>query len=197
MDGLVGFVVAGFALAGSPGPATLSLAATGAAFGRRGGLGYVGGLTSGMVIIMAVTATGIAGLMLALPGVRPVVLAVAAVYFLYLAFRIATAPPLVDTAADRRPPSFVAGVVLNLVNPKAYAAMAALFSGFVVIDGRLALDAAAKIAILTAVIVGVNFAWLFGGTALTRTFRDPTTNRAINVMFAVLLVASVVLALIL
>jgi threonine/homoserine/homoserine lactone efflux protein len=197
MDGLIAFVIAGFALAGSPGPATLSLAAAGAAFGGRRVLGYVAGLTFAMVIIMAVTATGIAGVLLALPGIKPVVLAAAAAYFLYLAFRIATAPPLSDTAADRRAPSFLAGVVLNLVNPKAYAAMAALFSGFVVIGGHLALDAATKIAILTGVIVSVNLAWLFGGTALTRTFRDPTTNRAINVMFAVLLVASVVLALIL
>ncbi len=197
MDGLFAFVIAGFALTGSPGPATLSLAAAGAAFGGRRVLGYVAGLTSAIIIVMAVTATGIAGVLLALPGIKPVVLVVAAAYFLYLAFRIATAPPLSDTAADRRAPSFVAGVVLNLVNPKAYAAMAALFSGFVVIDGHLALDAATKIAVLTAIIVSVNLAWLFGGTALTRTFRDPTTNRAINVIFAVLLVASVVLALIL
>jgi threonine/homoserine/homoserine lactone efflux protein len=196
-QGWIGFLVAGLALAGSPGPATLSLAATGAAFGRRGGLGYVAGLTCGMLIIMAATATGVAGLLFALPGVRPVVLAVAAAYFVYLALRIATAPPLADTAAGRRPPSFPAGVVLNLVNPKAYAAMAALFSGFVLVDGRLALDAAAKIAILTAVIVAVNFVWLFSGAALTRFFRDPATNRVINALFAGLLVVSVVFALLL
>ena len=44
--GLLGFVLAGFALAGSPGPATLSLAATGAAFGARRGLGYMTGSSS-------------------------------------------------------------------------------------------------------------------------------------------------------
>ena len=75
--------------------------------------------------------------------------------------------------------------------------MAALFSGFVVIDGRLALDAAAKIAILTAVIVSVNFVWLLAGAALTRFFRDPRSNRAINVVFAGLLVVAVVFALVL
>lgn len=35
MQGVVEFALAGFALAGSPGPAMLSLAATGAAFGAR------------------------------------------------------------------------------------------------------------------------------------------------------------------
>ena len=40
-----------------------------------------------------------------------------------------------------RPPSFLGGFGLSLVNPKGYAAMAALFSGFVLLRERLALDA--------------------------------------------------------
>src|SRR5579864_4121342 len=48
VDGLFGFALAGFALAGSPGPATLSLAATGAAFGARRGLAYMSGIIIGM-----------------------------------------------------------------------------------------------------------------------------------------------------
>lgn len=94
MEGLLGFVLAGFALAGSPGPATLSLAATGAAFGARRGLGYMIGIIIGMIVVMAITATGVVGVLLALPGVMPVVTASAAAYFAYLAFRIATATAL-------------------------------------------------------------------------------------------------------
>lgn len=53
MEGLAGFILAALALTGSPGPANLSLAATGAAFGphhrrpaaRLAGLG-VAGLTA-------------------------------------------------------------------------------------------------------------------------------------------------------
>ena len=47
MDGLLGFAVAGFALAGSPGPNTLSLAATGAAFGLAAAWATWRELTSG------------------------------------------------------------------------------------------------------------------------------------------------------
>jgi threonine/homoserine/homoserine lactone efflux protein len=86
---------------------------------------------------------------------------------------------------------------LSLVNPKGYAAMAALFSGFVLIRDRLALDAAAKTIVLVAIITAVSLGWLYGGAALTRFFRDPRTNRAINVTFAVLLVTSVAAALLL
>jgi threonine/homoserine/homoserine lactone efflux protein len=195
MEGLLGFILAGFALAGSPGPATLSLAATGAAFGSHRGLAYMIGIDVGMVLVMAITASGVAGVLLALPGATPVVATLAALYFVYLAYRIATAPPLSDKAGERRRPSFVAGLSLSLVNPKGYAAMAALFSGFVLIKARPEFDAAFKLAVLLAIIISVNAAWLFAGAALTRFFREPRPNRIINVTFAVLLIASLGFAL--
>lgn len=195
MDALTAFVLAGLALAGSPGPANLSLAATGAAFGARRGLGYLVGLTIGMVGVMAVTASGLVGVLLALPGATPVVTVLAGIYFVYLAFRIATAPPLTADAGERREPSFAAGLLLSLVNPKGYAAMAALFSGFVLVRSSLALDVASKVVVLLVIITAVEVVWLLAGAALTRFFREPRANRIINVSFAVLLLASVAAAL--
>src|SRR4051794_15239990 len=156
MEALLGLTLAGLALAGSPGPATLSLAATGAAFGARRGLGYMTGINLGMVGVMAITASGVVSLLLALPGATPVVTMLAGGYFLYLAFRIATAPPLSEHDEARKPPSFAAGVFLSLVNPKGYAAMAALFSTFVLVRERLALDAVVKTAVVAVVILLVN-----------------------------------------
>jgi threonine/homoserine/homoserine lactone efflux protein len=195
MEALLGFVLAGLALAGSPGPATISLAAAGAAFGARGGVGYMAGIIIGMLVVMGIVAAGVTGVVLAVPGATPVVIAAAAAYFAYLAFRIATAPPLAEDAARGRRPSFAGGVFLSLVNPKGYAAMAALFSGFVLVRERLELDAALKMIVLLGIMIVVNVSWLFAGAALTRLFREPRTNRAINVAFAVLLVASVAAAL--
>ncbi len=197
MEGLLGFMLAGLALAGSPGPATLSLAAAGAAFGARRGLGYMAGIVIGMVVVMGIAATGVMGVLLAIPGATPVVIAAAAAYFAYLAYRIATAPPLAEGAGTGRRPSFAGGLFLSLVNPKGYAAMAALFSGFVLVRERLELDAALKAIVLLAIMIAVNIVWLLVGAALTRLFREPRTNRAINVGFAVLLLASVAAALLL
>jgi threonine/homoserine/homoserine lactone efflux protein len=195
VEQLLGFMLAGLALAGSPGPATLSLAATGAAFGARRGFGYLTGLVIGMVAVMVITASGAVGVVLAVPGATPVVTGLAALYFAYLAYRIAAAPPLSEPAPDQRPPSFAGGVLLSLVNPKGYAAMAALFSSFVLGRERVVAELGIKIVVLTAIITAVSLAWLYTGAALTRWFRDPATNRAINGGFAVLLVVSVVLAL--
>jgi threonine/homoserine/homoserine lactone efflux protein len=194
MEALPGFLLAGVALAGSPGPATLSLAAAGAAFGARRVIAYLVGIVVGMVAVMVITASGVVGLLLALPGVAPVVTVAAALYFVWLAWRIATAPPLSAESGERQSPSFLGGFGLSLVNPKGYAAMAALFSGFVLLRGRLALDAGVKIVLLTAVIILVNVLWLWSGALLTRFFRDPRSNRIINVAFAVLLLASVAIA---
>jgi threonine/homoserine/homoserine lactone efflux protein len=195
MQDLPGFLLAGFALIGSPGPATLSLAAVGAAFGARGGLAYMVGLLGGIVGVMVVTATGVVGMLLALPGAVPVVTVLAAAYFVYLAIRIATAPPLTEAADPRRRPSFPAGFLLNLVNPKGYAAMGALFSGFVLLPDGPTVDAAAKIVLLIPLVAAVNLAWLSAGATLSRFMREPRASRIVNVTFAVLLIASVVAAL--
>lgn len=195
METLPGFLLAAIALAGSPGPATLSLAAAGAAFGAKRVIAYLVGIVLGMVAVMTVTAAGLVGLLLALPGVTPVVTVAAAAYFLWLAWRIATAPPLAEVAGDRQPPRFAGGFGLSLINPKGYAAMAALFSSFVLVRERLQFDIALKIGVLTLLIAAVNVAWLFSGALLTRFFRDPHTNRIVNVAFAAALLVSVALAL--
>jgi threonine/homoserine/homoserine lactone efflux protein len=81
-------------------------------------------------------------------------------------------------------------MVLGVGNPKAYAAMAALSSGFVLsADGGT--DAAAKAAVLLAVMIAVDVAWLLAGSALARVMRNPGWSRAINILFALALLVSV------
>lgn len=195
MDDLAGFLVAALALTASPGPANLTLAACGVAFGVRRGLALVAGLLVGIVIVMVMTATGFAALVLASPMLGTALEFAAAAYIAWLAWRIATAPPLSARPADARPPSFGTGLFLSLANPKSYVAMAALFSGFVLVPGRPVTDGATKLLILVAIIPFVALAWLALGSALTRLFHDPRASRVINVTFAVLLVASVAYAL--
>ena len=80
-------------------------------------------------------------------------------------------------------------------NPKGWAAMTALFSGFVLVAGNLTLNAALMVLILASIMVVTDVSWLLVGASLTRFFREPRLNRLINVSFAVLLVASVAVTL--
>ncbi len=191
METILGFVLAALALTGSPGPNTLSLAAVGAAFGRQRGLGYMVGLNVGMVMVIMITGSGVSGLLLAIPGAAPVITIIASMYFLYLAYRIATAPPLTQNADTGRAPKWIEGVILSLLNPKAYAAMAALFSSFILITGDLLLDGIFKGTILLLVIAAVNVCWLLVGAALTPLLKQPRISRGINISFALLLILSV------
>ncbi|MBL4888386.1 MAG: LysE family translocator [Candidatus Lindowbacteria bacterium] len=195
MEDLTGFILASFALVGSPGPATLSLAATGAAFGVRRGLAYLAGIEAGLVLIMIMMSTGLTGLVMALPSAAPVVTGAGAAYILYLAYRIGTAPITFEEGHPERHPSFWGGMFLSLVNPKAYASMAALFSGFLLVKDSAVEDALLKGAILLVILTLVDVAWLFAGGVLARRVKNPKTHRIINVMFAILLVLSVVFAL--
>jgi len=192
-DALIALILAGLVLAGSPGPNTMSLAAAGAAFGARRSVPFMGGLAVGMLGVMALVASGVVALLLAVPGIAPVATIAALLYFVYLAWRIATAPPLTDGAAERRVPSVTDGLLQSFVNPKGYAAMLALFASHTLIADKLLADAALKIAVAFAIIVLVNAIWLVVGAALARFFRSPRANRIINISFAVLLLASAAL----
>ena len=195
-DQLPGFILAGFALAGSPGPNTLSLAAAAAAFGVRSSLVLSAGCIVGMLGVIAITASGLTGMVLAQPLLGPLVKWAAGGYMLYLAWRIATAPHLDADAGSGNGPSFYAGTFLAVGNPKAYAAMAALFSGFTLVRDDIVADLAFKSAVVVGIMVAVNTGWLLLGAALTRLFRDPARSRVLNIAFAVLLIASVALAMI-
>lgn len=176
--------LAALALMGSPGPATLRCAAIGAAFGARAGLTYLAGI-----------ATGVTGLVLAEPALVTAITILAAAYILYLAYRIATAPVLGQRPTDARSPSFPAGFVLAIANPKAFAAIGAVYSGHQLFPGDVLFDAAGKIAALVLVIPLVNTAWLIFGASFSLVLKHPIAGRIANLLFAVMLVASVALAL--
>ncbi len=193
MEALGTFVLAAIAFVGSPGPNTLSLAAVGAAFNRAQGLRYLAGLSLGMAAVIAIVSSGVSGFLFALPGAAPVITAAAGLYFIYLAYRIATAPPLSTTAAPGSEPKWFEGTLLSLVNPKAYAAMAALFSSFRLVPADRFTDNVTKAAVLIPLIIIINIGWLMAGASLTRFFQNERTARAINLTFAVLLIISVVM----
>lgn len=193
MENTLSFLIAALALTGSPGPATLGLAAAGAAFGLRRSWLLIAGIVIGVLAVLALAASGLIGLVLAQPQLRIAVTLLAALYMLYLAYRIATAPPLRDQAAGAAAPGFGQGVFLGLGNPKAYAAMAALSSSFTLVPGTLWSDAIAKMILVAATIIPVNIAWSLLGVTMTRWLRDPRAARAINIVFAIALLASVAL----
>lgn len=191
MDGLAALIAAALALMGSPGPATLSSAAAGAAYRLRAAP-YVIGISLGTITVMMLVAAGVTGLVTSIPGAAPVISALAAAYILYLAWRIAAAPPVGDLDHQAVAPPFIGGYLLAIANPKAYGAMGALFSGFPLVPDDPVAGGFVKVAILAVLALAINATWMSVGAALSRGMRNPRTSRALNVTFAALLLASVV-----
>lgn len=193
-ENIIVLLLAALPLMGSPGPATLSLAAAGSVYGVAPSLRYLAGIIGGTAAVLALIATGVTGLLFAVPGVLPVLTAAALVYILYLAYKIARAPVLSQGGERGAAPSLAGGLVLAVGNPKAFAAIGAVYAGVAVAPGQPLWDAVAKVATLSAVIVAVNATWLVAGAALSRFLRHPRIGRVVNVAFALLLVLSVALA---
>ncbi|MGX7875154.1 LysE family translocator [Mesorhizobium sp. ORM6] len=191
---LLALVLASTVVMGSPGPATISVTAVGAAFGLRHSLRYACGIVFGTIAVLLVVATGVMAALTSMPRLAPLLAAASAVYILYLAFRIATAPPLAAGAGEASHPTWLAGFLLAVANPKAYVAIAVVFAGVSSDRGGTELGLGTKLTVLAMMIVAIHALWLFAGAAFAGVLRRPAASRIINLVFAAMLVLTTALA---
>lgn len=187
-------LLASLVIMGSPGPSTISATAMGAAYGFRRSLGYVCGLIAGTVAVLLAVAAGVVAILLSVPHGAFVLMTASAIYVLYLAFKIATAPPLSRRDDQVAAPAFSGGFLLAIANPKAYLAIAAVFAGVSLFQDQRLLDATVKIALLTGMIVMIHMVWLLVGASLSRFLQNPRVSRIVNVSLAILLIVATIVA---
>lgn len=189
---LASLVLMSAAVMGSPGPATISVAASGSAFGIRRTIPYMAGLVVGTSAVLLAVAVGVGSAMATRPGVAQLLTYLSAAYVLYLAVRIATAPPLADAEAGQHAPSLASGFLLAIANPKAYVAIAAVFAGSRVAIATDGSEAIVKTLVLTGMIVFIHLAWLFAGSSLSSLLRRPFLSRMVNLAFSAMLLWSTI-----
>lgn len=192
LQSVLTLILASAVIMGSPGPSTMSATAVAAAYGFRRSLRYGCGLIAGTTAVLLAVAVGVVTLLLSIPHGAPVLSAASVLYVLYLAFRIATAPPLSRPDGHAAVPAFGGGFLLAVANPKAYLAIAAVFAANSVLRDASLLDAVLKTALLTGMIVLIHLAWLLAGSALSGILRHPTSARLVNLSLAAALVAATV-----
>lgn len=178
----------------TPGPGVLSLAGVGAAFGYRHGARYLVGLFLGTNMVCLAVITGLAAAMLADPRIRTVFSVLSVAYLCWLAFRIAFAGARIAFIERTRPPGIRGGILLQAINPKAYAVNTALFSGFAFMAQAPAIEMAIKLVILNTLWLGIHVLWLWVGVTLRRLDLPPAKQRAINMGMALSMLAVVALA---
>ena len=188
------FALAVFFLLVTPGPGVLSLAGVGSGFGATAGRRYLWGLFFGSNLVLLAVVTGLAALVLADNRIRLVLFAASTAYLLYLAARIAFAGARIAFIERSTAPGVRGGVLLQIINPKAYAVGAAVFSGFNFMPQNIPLEVALKFLILNAIWLPIHFGWLWAGITLRKMALAPRTQRMVNMAMAAAMVLVVGLA---
>jgi threonine/homoserine/homoserine lactone efflux protein len=138
--------------------------------GRRAGLSAVAGLMAGAACHVAMGATGVAVALAVLPSAFNVMLLAGALYVAFLGYGLwrtpdglaLEAPPALRSA----PRTFARAAATNLLNPKAYVFMLAVFPQFVRPEyGPIAVQALVlgAITVATQLVVYGTVAWLADG----------------------------------
>lgn len=191
---MLAFALAVFLLIITPGPGVLSTAGVGAGFGYRAGTQYVIGLFLGTNLVALAVVSGLAALILADPRIRLLLFVVSFGYLAYLAFRIAFAGARLAFIEKARPPGIGGGILLQIVNPKAYAVNTAFFTGFAFLPGNYMAEIGIKFLIMNAIWVPIHFLWLWAGVLLHRLEMSERAHRIINIGMASAMMGVVLLA---
>lgn len=188
------FATAVFLLIITPGPGVLTTAGFGAAYGFRQSLRYVLGLFIGTNIVMLAVMNGLAAIVLSVPWLRTVLMIASVGYLLYLAARIAFAGSKISFMEAKTAPGIIGGIMLQAINPKAYAVNTSLITGFNFAPDNLLFELIAKALIINAIWIPIHLSWLWAGVALHRLDLPPRTQRMINIAMACSMLAVVAMA---
>lgn len=184
-----------FPLAYSPGPGNAFFAAIGASKGLKATVPALAGYHVATFVVTAVIGLGMGVTVLKEPAVAASLAAVGSIYVLWLAWtfiRSARARGVASSESDAPEPriGFWAGVVVLVVNPKAYYIIAVMFAQFLrPADGGDAWTVLAITAVFTLNNLVAFIAWAALGRALTALFRGERSKRRIDYLFAATLVA--------
>lgn len=167
-----------------PGPAVTALVARVLARGTHGAAAYVAGAIAGSLVWFTIAALGLAALATVFSGLFLVIRYAGAAYLLYLAWKLWTAPARPMEGGDIAPEGqgrlFLAGLAVNLGNPKAVVFFLALLPSVVRLE-ELTLPGFVALATLIVVIVACVFgAYVLAAARARRLFAAPPMARLAN-----------------
>ncbi|WP_133245648.1 LysE family translocator [Pelagibaculum spongiae] len=194
LSNFIPMAITALLLFGSPGPAPLTLATTSASFGIKKTLPFFYGILIGTLIIAIGSAYGLALLLAQHPSLSSVMLMFSMFYLLYLAVKIAKSSTATESNISQKiasAPGFKNGVILYLLNPKAYAGFVAIFSQSQIIETDNSYLTLVAITICFLIATAMDLVWLAIGKLLQPIFNHQKWGRWIRYLFSLLLVTVV------
>jgi threonine/homoserine/homoserine lactone efflux protein len=181
-----------FALVSSitPGPNNLMLMASGTNFGFPRSYPHMLGVVLGYAAMLLIVGSGVGLAIHSSPTASLVLKVASSVYMLWLAWKIATAPPpSAEPRSGARPLTFLQACAFQWINPKGWAMALTATAVYVPTQSPVAglLVVALVFAVINLPVVGL---WTGIGVQLRRLLDRPRTLRAFNGATALLLVGS-------
>lgn len=184
---IAALVVFLFPLAYSPGPGNMFFAANGARFGFGATLAANLGYHIATWIVTAAIGFGFVAAMDQFPQLFVALKIAGSLYVLWIAWKLLKAGTL-QSSQEGKPASFSDGVILLILNPKAYVIMALMFTQFLA-DSEMGYVIA--VLLITTVFTLNNLVafciWALIGHKIARFFRTPESARNFNMMFGSIL----------
>lgn len=176
-----------FPLAYSPGPGNLFFAANGARFGLFSTIPATAGYHIATWLVTLMIGLGFAVAMYKYPAVLTVIKITGSLYVLWLAWKLLRSGML-KSGQDPTSAGFWDGVILLILNPKAYFIIAAMFAQFLNSEPS---DQFILVLWITTVFTLNNFLaftlWTILGDRFGRLFRDESNAKILNLSFGSLL----------
>jgi len=179
----------------TPGPGVLSIAGVGSGFGFSAGLKFLWGLWLGNILVGLAVIFGLKTVIFSVQYLPEILLILSLAYLSYLAFKIAIAGSEIAFIKAERVPGFYDALLLQLINPKAYAVNATFFTTFNFWPDHFLQMILIKILLVNAIWIPIHFGWLYAGATLRKLNLPLKIQRALNISMAISMILVVVLAL--
>lgn len=188
---LVSLVIFAAAMTFTPGSNNVLMASSGVQVGVRKSIPLGLGIMVGMVMLMTLSAAGLATIVSDRPALLTLIKAGGTVYMCWLAWKIASAGPMaVPEVTSLRPYGFTTGLMNTLLNPKGWTAAVSAAAGYAALAPS-ALQLTLTLALVFGILMVPNWAlWCSSGHALARRLRTERHWRIANTSLGLLVVLS-------
>ncbi|MCE8032221.1 MAG: LysE family translocator [Halomonas sp.] len=165
----------------TPGPNNVMLTASGANYGFMRTLPHMFGILGGCFLLFSGIALGLGLIFERYPAVQMTLRVIGSAYLLYLAWKIATAPPPdLRHKGEGRPLSFWQAAAFQFANPKAWVMGLALMAGFLPQGGDTVVNALLLAGFAELVALPCIAVWAGFGMALGQWLDTPRAWRIFN-----------------
>lgn len=169
----------------SPGPNNIMLLSTASKYGIRNNMKFMAGIWTGSLSLMIICGLLCRTLSSVVPGIAPVMKYVGACYLLYLAYQTMRRLPPGEKDSDKEP-SYVSGIVLQLVNVKIIIYGLTMFSSFILPHVQAPVLLLGFAFYLMALGAIGNLIWAFAGNVLKQYYGKH--YKVMNMIMGLLLV---------